>query len=163
MLSPDGHWLSWLAEVDGVMNVWLAPVGAPEEARPLTRQTERPIFFHWFARDSRHVLYGRDTGGDENFHLWCVGVDGSEPRDLTPYGAVTFRWCGAHKSNPNLIAVGLNDRDARWHDLYEIDITPARAVSSTRTPARSPSSCSITSSTCAWRRARARTAAGARR
>jgi len=129
ILSRDGRWLSWLAEVDGVMNVWVAPAGNLDEARPLTRQRERPILFHWFARTSAHVLYGRDTGGDENFHLWCVGMDGSEPRDLTPYGAVTFRWYGSHKDDPNLVAVGLNDRDARWHDLYEIDIaTGARRL-----------------------------------
>ena len=121
-VSPDGRWLSWLAEVNGVMNVWVSPVETPDQARPLTRQTDRPIFFQWFARTSSHVLYGRDSGGDENFHLWCVGVDGSEPRDLTPYGTVTFRWFGAHKSDPNRMAVGLNDRDQRWHDLYEIDI-----------------------------------------
>lgn len=121
-ISPDGQWLSWLAPVDGVMNVWLAPAANPGDARPLTRQKERPIQFHWFARTSAHVLYGRDTGGDENFHLWCVGIDGSEPRDLTPYGAVTVRWLGEHKGNPGLVAVGLNDRDARWHDVYEIDL-----------------------------------------
>jgi len=125
-LSPDGRWLAWLAPVEGVMNVWIAPVDAPDAARPLTREKGRPIPFHLFARTSGHILYGRDTGGDENFHLWCAALDGSEPRDLTPYGAVTFRWLGAHRRDRHLIAVGLNDRDARWHDLYELDIVSGR-------------------------------------
>jgi acylaminoacyl-peptidase len=104
------------------MNIWLAPVAEPAAARPLTRHTDRPIPFQWFARTGDAVLYGKDTGGDENFHLWCVGVDGSEPRDLTAYGAVTFRWYGAHRDDRHLVAVGLNDRDARWHDLYALDL-----------------------------------------
>src|SRR5438477_6448046 len=45
-LSPDGRWLSWVAAVDGVMNVWIAPRDDLAQARPLTRQTERPILEH---------------------------------------------------------------------------------------------------------------------
>ena len=121
-LSPDGRWLSWLAPVDDVMNVWVAPSDAPHRARPLTRHTDRPIPFQWFAGTSAGVLYAKDTNGDEDFHLWCVGLDGSQPRDLTPYGAVTFRWYGQHLTKRSLVAIGLNDRDARWHDLYEVDV-----------------------------------------
>src|SRR5262249_12137906 len=110
----------------GVMNVWTAAVDAPGDARPLTRHKDRPVPFHLFARTSGHVLYARDTAGDENFHVWCAALDGSEPRDLTPYGAVTFRWFGAHRRQRHLIAVGLNDRDARWHDLYELDIVSGK-------------------------------------
>ncbi len=42
-LSPDGQWISYLSAVDGVMNVWLAPRRDVSEARPLTRQVERPV------------------------------------------------------------------------------------------------------------------------
>jgi hypothetical protein len=79
-----------------------------------------------FARTSGHILYGRDKGGDENFHLWCAALDESEPSGLTQYGAVTFRWIGAHRRDRHLIAIGLHDRDARRHDLYELDIDSGR-------------------------------------
>jgi hypothetical protein len=36
-LSPDGHWLAWIAPVDGVMNVWVAPRDDLTKARPWTR------------------------------------------------------------------------------------------------------------------------------
>ena len=39
---------------------------------------------HWFARTNAHVLFQKDHGGDENFNLWCVGIDGSAARNLTP-------------------------------------------------------------------------------
>jgi Tol biopolymer transport system component len=41
LLSPDGRWLAWIAAVDGVMNVWVAPRDDLTKARPLTRQTRR--------------------------------------------------------------------------------------------------------------------------
>jgi dipeptidyl aminopeptidase/acylaminoacyl peptidase len=121
-LSPDGHWLAWIAPVDGVMNVWAAPRDDLTMGRPLTRQTDRPILQHWFARTNAHVLFSKDRDGDENFNLWCVGIGGSDPRNLTPYSAVLATVLGMHHDDPNLIAVGMNDRDARWHDLYLVDI-----------------------------------------
>ncbi|MGE0626462.1 MAG: alpha/beta fold hydrolase [Hyphomicrobiaceae bacterium] len=120
-LSRDGKWLSWLAPRDGVLNIWLAPVGEIDAARPLTAETARPIAFHTFARTNQHVLYFKDNAGDENFHLWCADFEGNT-RDLTPYGDVTVRWYGVHFDNPTQVAIGINDRDARWHDLYVIDI-----------------------------------------
>jgi dipeptidyl aminopeptidase/acylaminoacyl peptidase len=121
-LSPDGRWISWIAAVDGVMNVWVAPREDLTKARALTRQTERPIFAHWFARTNAHVLFAKDRGGDENFNLWCVGLDGSDARNLTPYRDVLARFAGFDREDPYRIAVGMNDRDARWHDLYIVDI-----------------------------------------
>jgi acylaminoacyl-peptidase len=41
---------------------------------------------------------------------------------LTPYVDVLANLVGLHYEDPNLIAVGMNDRDARWHDLYIVDI-----------------------------------------
>jgi len=122
LLSPDGRWLAWLAAADGVMNVWVAPRDDLTEARPLTRQTERPIFAHAFARTNAHVLFQRDKDGDENFNLWCVGLDGSAARNLTPYPDVLAILFAMHREEAHLVAVGMNDRDARWHDLYVVDI-----------------------------------------
>jgi hypothetical protein len=121
-LSPDGRWLTWIAAVEGVMNVWVAPSNAPTKSRTLTRQADRPIFELWFARTSAHVLFLKDKGGDENYHLWCAGLDGLDAQDLTPYRDVLANLVGFHYDDPNLIAVGMNDRDSRWHDFYTVDI-----------------------------------------
>ena len=61
-LSPDGHWLAWIAAFDRVMNVWLAPRDDLTKTRPLTRQTDRPIFAHWFARNRSVVRTTSDIG-----------------------------------------------------------------------------------------------------
>jgi dipeptidyl aminopeptidase/acylaminoacyl peptidase len=121
-LSPDGRWLSWLAPVDKVMNVWAAPRHDLAAARPLTHFA-RPIEQHWFARTNAHVLCCTDRDGDENFNIWRVGLDGSAPFNLTPCDGVLAFLVGMHLHEPDLIAVALNDRDPHWHDLYVIDIT----------------------------------------
>jgi len=121
-LSPDGRWLSWMAAVDGVLNVWAAPRGDLTKARPLTHETDRPIAWHVFARTNAHVLFFKDKDGDENFNVWCVGVDGSDLRNLTPYPDLYASLVGLHHDDPNLVAIRMNDRDPRWHDLYIVDI-----------------------------------------
>jgi hypothetical protein len=36
-LSPNGTMLAWLAPVDGVRNLWVAPADDPGQGRPVTR------------------------------------------------------------------------------------------------------------------------------
>src|SRR5215475_5905876 len=62
-ISPDGKQLSWLAPKDGVLNVWVAPVGKLEQAKPVTSDTVRPIFQYFWAYTSKHILYLQDSGG----------------------------------------------------------------------------------------------------
>src|SRR5687767_8802870 len=54
-VSPDGKYLSYLAPVDGVMNVWVAPAGDLSKARAVTAEKERGIRQHFWAYTSQHV------------------------------------------------------------------------------------------------------------
>ncbi len=40
-ISPDGLHLAWTVPLEGMMNVWVAPAGAPDEARPVTHDAVR--------------------------------------------------------------------------------------------------------------------------
>src|ERR1017187_2296140 len=75
-ISPDGTLLAWIAPHEGVLNVWVAPAGADgvdwAQARVVTDDTDRGIRMFTWAHDGRHVLYLRDTGGDENWRLHDV-------------------------------------------------------------------------------------------
>ena len=73
-LSPDGRWLSWVAPRDGVLNLWVAPLDKPEQARALTDERKRPIRRSFWSPDSKTLLYVNDQGGDENFRLYGVDV-----------------------------------------------------------------------------------------
>src|SRR5689334_13735056 len=47
-ISPDGKRLSWAAPRNGVLNLWVAPVGALDQARPITNDRARPILdYRW--------------------------------------------------------------------------------------------------------------------
>jgi len=122
MISPDGRTLSWIAPVDGVMNVWVAPADDPSQARAVTDDEARGIRRYFWSYLPDTLLYLRDTGGDEDFHLYSVNIATGETRDLTPFPKTTAQVVGASHAQPGTILVGMNDRDPKWHDLYKVDL-----------------------------------------
>ena len=56
-ISPDGAHLSWLAPVDGVLNVWVAPRDDLTAARPVTRDAGRGIRFYGWSYTNQHIIY----------------------------------------------------------------------------------------------------------
>ena len=121
-ISPDGKYLSWVAPLDGVLNVWVAPAGDPAAARAVTRDDARGIRQYFWSYRPDTLLYLRDTGGDEDFHLYAVDLASDESRDLTPYEKTTADVVAVSHRQPDAILVGMNDRDAQWHDLYRVDL-----------------------------------------
>ena len=84
-LSPDGKWISFIAPRDGVLNVWVAPIATPDQARPLTAEKGRPIRQAFWSPDSKSILFVNDKGGDENFLLYGINVATGEQKALTPF------------------------------------------------------------------------------
>jgi dipeptidyl aminopeptidase/acylaminoacyl peptidase len=124
-IAPNGRFLSWLAPHAGVLNVWVAPIAATEEARVITSDNKRGIRFYAWANTSRHIIYMQDEGGTEDWHIYAVPLDGGPGRDLTPFPGVNARIEQLSLDYPEALAVAINDRDKAWHDLYRIDINTA--------------------------------------
>ena len=100
----------------------------------MTAETKRPIPSFFWSRDSRLILYVKDNDGDENFNVWAVDpaaakAEGKEvppSRNLTDAkGARAFIY-DVPKKSPDTIYVGLNDRDAAWHDVYAVSISTGK-------------------------------------
>ncbi len=122
-ISPDGSQISFLAPVDGVLNVWVGPAEDPSSAQPVTHDADRGIRMYLWAYDSKHVVFLQDKGGDENWRVYAVDLDAGETRDLTPFDGVQARIEARSHLYPNEILVGLNNRDPQLHDLYRVDVS----------------------------------------
>ncbi len=122
-ISPDGKWLSWIAPRDGVMNIWVAPATDASKAKALTNERTRPIRSYFWAPDSRQILFVNDKGGDENFLLYGVNVATGAERSLTPFEKTRVEVVGVSPLVPGRILVGVNNRDAKWHDVHSLDLT----------------------------------------
>ncbi|MBS1800059.1 MAG: S9 family peptidase [Acidobacteria bacterium] len=131
-ISPDGQWISFLKPYKGVRNIWVKKAGEPfDKARPLSAETTRPVGGYFWSRNSKYVLYAQDNAGDENFNVYAI--DPAAPADektgvpvtraLTNLKGVRTMIFAAPKAKPDILYIGLNDRDPRWHDLYELHIS----------------------------------------
>ena len=127
-LSPDGRYIAFVQDYEGVRNVWVKGTDEPfEAARPLTAD-ERPVPGYFWSRDGGYVLYVQDKGGDENFHVYAVDPAGAtagavpQARNLTDVDGVRALIYAVPQDDPGHIIVGLNDRDPAYHDVYRVSL-----------------------------------------
>jgi len=125
-LSPDGKMLSFLAPRDGVMNVWVAPTTDPAAARPLTSEVERPIRDYFWSPDSSRIFYLQDEGGNENYLLFSVALDGKKTEAHTPFDKTQVIPLAVSPEVTDAILVGLNNRNPQFHDVYRLDLKTGR-------------------------------------
>jgi len=138
-ISPDGKQIAFLAPVDGVINVWVAPLSDIADARAITHDKHRGVTAFFWAFTNKHILYSQDTDGDENYKIYCVDLDnGDKIRCLTPAPEANAKAKPDDKKEeqppvraeienvshrfPEEILIGLNDRDPRYHDIYRMNI-----------------------------------------
>ena len=79
-VSPDGKYISSLASYERRLNVFVKPVGG--KATRVTSETARDVAGYFWKGD--RILYVKDFGGDENFHVVSVSLLGEDLKDLTP-------------------------------------------------------------------------------
>jgi len=131
-LSPDGKFIAFLKPWHDTMNIYVKAIDAPfAAARLLTSETKRPIPGYFWSRDGKHVLYVKDNDGDENFNVYAVdpaapaapGSEAPASRDLTGLKGVRVAIYEVPKAQPDIVYIGINDRDKAWHDLYQLRLS----------------------------------------
>ena len=128
-VSPDGTQLSFLAPKDGVMNIWVVPVGTDlSQAKSVTNEKERPIREYYWSENSHYILYLQDKGGTEDFLLYATDPKTGETRNLTPFEKTRAMIFGTSVKHPDEILVGLNNRDPKWHDVWRYNVVTGKST-----------------------------------
>jgi dipeptidyl aminopeptidase/acylaminoacyl peptidase len=121
-ISPDGEYISYLSPHNGHTNVFVRKI-SDSTGIPVTNDTVRNIYnYQW---KGNRIIYLQDIGGDENFQLFSVAIDGKDLKNLTPFPKVRTQILDGWRYVPgkaNEIMIGLNKRDARFFDPYSINI-----------------------------------------
>lgn len=121
-VSPDGKQLAYLAPSNGVLNVWVAPVENVAAAKVVTNDTNRGIRRYFWAYTNQHIIYMQDKGGDENWRVYSVDLGNTQTKDLTPFEKVNAQVEEVSHKFPDEILVGLNNRDAKYHDIHKVNV-----------------------------------------
>ncbi|MDL2296488.1 S9 family peptidase [Bacteroidales bacterium OttesenSCG-928-C03] len=125
-ISPDGQYFSYTAPYERRMNIFIQKIGESESIR-LTSETERNIFGYFWANNNR-ILFLKDTGGDENYHLYGVNINGSNLISLTAFEGVRTSIIDDLPEIENEIIISMNKRDPQFFDPYRLNIETGEMV-----------------------------------
>ena len=122
-ISRDGTRIAFRAPVDGVLNLWIAPIDRIGDARPVTAVTDRNLgpWILWM-HDNRHVVFFREAAGDENWRAWRVDLQTGDVRALTPGPGVTCYIQQISLHFPSELLIAHNARDKRYFDVYRVNV-----------------------------------------
>ena len=118
-ISPEGTKFSYLAPFEDRMNIFIQEIGS-QEAVQITFEKDRDISGYFWANDNR-ILYLKDSGGDENFKLYGVDIDGKNQVCFTDFDKVTTNIIDRLDDIPNEILISMNKRDPRAFDPYRLN------------------------------------------
>lgn len=120
-ISPNGKYISFMQPWKGRMNIFVRTVGSDAAPLRITSEEARDISGYFWKGDD-HILFAKDFGGDENFHVVSVGRDGKGLKDLTPYPKVRAQIVDDLEDNKDEILVSHNKRDPEVFDVYRVNV-----------------------------------------
>ena len=134
-LADDGKTLGFMQPVaiDGQparMNIFVQPLAGSHPTgtpRRLTAETARDISnFYW--KGNQTILFEKDFGGDENFHVVAVDTVSGKITDLTPFEGARASLEDDLEDDPDHILVSHNQRDAQVFDVYRVNVRTGQST-----------------------------------
>ena len=119
-ISPNGDYYSYMSPYENRMNVYIQKIG-DTEAKRITDETERDISGYFWANNNR-ILYIKDKGGNENFSLYGVDIDGGNFTDLSPYDSVRIQMIDPLEDIDDEIIIGMNKDNQSLFEPYNLNI-----------------------------------------
>lgn len=130
-ISPDGNYLAFLSPWKNRMNIYVQKIGSSDTLR-VTSVTDRDIAgFGW---KGQKLIYGKDFGGDENFHIFSVNANGSDEKDLTPFPGVKAMVVDHMEDFDDVMLVQLNKNNPMFFDVYRLTLSTGELVEVAKNP-----------------------------
>lgn len=125
-LSQKGDYLAYAGPHERRQNIFVQPVDGGDPIR-ITNETERDIAGYFWANNNR-IVYVKDSGGDENFQLFAVDRDGSNPKDLTPFDGVKIDLIDDLEDQDDELIIGMNKNNPMLFEPYRINVQTGKTT-----------------------------------
>ncbi|MCD6556321.1 MAG: S9 family peptidase, partial [Bacteroidales bacterium] len=119
-ISPDGNYFSYMAPYEKRMNVFIQKRGQ-DSVIQLTSETDRNIAGYFWPNNDQ-ILYLKDNGGDENYKIYLVNINGEEPKCLTDFDGVRSMIIDDLHDIPNQVIIAMNKRNLQVFDPYRLNL-----------------------------------------
>ena len=119
-ISPDGGFYSFMAPYKNRMNIFIQKI-SDSSATQLTFEEARDIA-GYFWPNNEQIVFLKDEGGDENFHLFGVNIDGSNSVSFTDFDGVRAQIIDDLPDQKDFVVIGLNKRNNQVFDPYRLNL-----------------------------------------
>ena len=122
-ISPDSKLLAYVkGEPTGIMNLYICATSECHKSSALkqvTNFTTPEVYRFFWTEDSKYIVFLQDTNGSKSYQLYAVNIASGKltnyTKDFKNIAAKIFKVSGSK------VAVGINDRNRSYHDIYILD------------------------------------------
>ncbi|MEN1784882.1 MAG: S9 family peptidase [Bacteroidota bacterium] len=119
--SPDGKYISYREKDDnGKQHIYVKNIATGDTQRAIEEKEELVRGYVWL--NNKRLAYLMDQGGDENYHLYAVDLDGGNLKDLTPFEGVQAQFSNLLKEDKDHIIVQLNKNNPQIFEPFKINV-----------------------------------------
>ena len=120
-LSPNGSYISYLRRnKEGKRDLYVKNVESQTEILVAAQKEDVIIGYSW-ASDDR-IIFRQDQGGNQNYHLFGVNIDGTDKQELTPYEGVKVDILKILRDDPDHIIIQMNKDNKQQEEPYKLNI-----------------------------------------
>ncbi|RED49358.1 S9 family peptidase [Seonamhaeicola aphaedonensis] len=120
-LSPNGDYMSYREKDENAKNhVYVKNLKTGEVLRVIEEKEELIRGFGW-ANNAR-LVYIMDKGGNEDYHLFAVNLDGTNQKELTPFDGVKVNILNGLKDDKDHMIISMNQNNPQIFEPYKINI-----------------------------------------
>ena len=119
-ISPNGDYYSFMAPYKNRMNIFVQKRGDTSSVQ-LTFEEDRDVAGYFWPNDNQ-IMFLKDEGGDENYHLFGVNIDGSNLIGYTDFEGVRAQIIDDLPDQSEFVVIGLNKRNKQVFDPYRLNL-----------------------------------------
>lgn len=119
--SPDGKYMSYREkDENGKRHIYVKEISSGETKRAIEEKEELVRGYGWI--NNERLVFLMDQGGDENYHVYAVNLDGSNQKDLTPFEGVRADFSNLLKEDKAHIIVQMNKNNPQVFEPYKVNV-----------------------------------------
>ncbi|MFD1768840.1 alpha/beta hydrolase family protein [Sphingobacterium suaedae] len=120
-LSPNGKYISYREKDEkNKRHVMVKEVATGKVLRAIEEKDELIRGMGWINDD--RLVYVMDQGGNENYHLYAINVDGTNNIDLTPFDGVQASILNMLKEQKDYIIIQMNKDNKQVFEPYKVHV-----------------------------------------
>ncbi|WP_445722623.1 prolyl oligopeptidase family serine peptidase [Flavobacterium sp.] len=126
-LSPNGKYMSYREkDENNKRHVYVKELATGNIKKVIEEKEELLRGYGWI--NDERLFFSMDKGGDENYHIYGVNIDGNNLKDLTPFDGVQASIDNILKEQKDYIIVSMNKNNKQVFEPFKLNIVTGELV-----------------------------------